>query len=114
MFCDNSDDIEIDINRHGLKIYNSGTYEIALSGVTKQVRHVFFVSPGVFNVSTVFSQVAGEIGKINIVRTRGGESSVVSTVFSHVKDAWHDDGVQFSQLALPVNSLVGTSHSSRM
>ena len=54
MFCDNSDDIEIDINRHGLKIYNSGTYEIALSGVTKQVRHVFLSLLG-FSMSPLFS-----------------------------------------------------------
>ena len=38
MFCDNSDGIEIDINKHGLKIYNAGMYELALSGVTTQVQ----------------------------------------------------------------------------
>ena len=44
MFCDNSDGIEIDINKHGLKIYNSGMYEIALSGITDQVMGSSFIN----------------------------------------------------------------------
>ena len=52
------------------------------------------------------SQVPGEIGKINILRNAVGKSEIISTAFSHVKNAWQDDGVKFDKITLPINALV--------
>merc|ERR1719154_42641 len=51
------------------------------------------------------NQVPDEIGKIIIMKTADGKSEIISTAFSHVKDAWHDDGVQFAKLTLPINTI---------
>ena len=51
-------------------------------------------------------QVPGETGKINILRNADGNSEIISTAFSHVKNAWQDDGVKFDKITLPINALV--------
>ena len=99
MFCDNSDGIDIDINSHGLKLYQSGIYEISLSGLAYIVSCIDFEK-----IYLNFLKEPSEIGKINVMRTVDGVSDIVLTAFAHVKDAWHDDGIHFGNLTLPISA----------
>ena len=38
------------------------------------------------------------------MRTVDGVSDIVLTAFGHVKDAWHDDGIHFGNLTLPISA----------
>ena len=51
---------------------------------------------------------SGDIGKINIMKQANGTTEVLATAFTHVKDAWHDNGIQFSNISLPFNQHVSS------
>ena len=40
------------------------------------------------------------------MKSANGTSEILTTAFTHVKDAWHDMGVHFSNLSLPFSSHV--------
>merc|ERR1712117_921398 len=77
---------EEDEERNSIKIKESGLYEVVLSGLTMQE--------------------PGDIGKINLMKKRDGVDNVLSTAFTHIKNAWHDSGIHFSNITLPFNSQV--------
>ena len=48
-------------------------------------------------------QESGDIARIDIMKASNGSSQSIGTAFSHIKNAWHDSGAQFSSVALPIN-----------
>ena len=44
--------------------------------------------------------------EVSIERSTGGNEETVASAFTHLNNAWHDSGVHFSNISLPINSHV--------
>ena len=44
--------------------------------------------------------------EVSIERSTGSNVETVSSAFTHLNNAWHDSGVHFSNISLPINSHV--------
>ena len=57
------------------------------------------------------TQEPGDIVEVTIEKSNGDNTETIASVFTHLKDAWHDSGVHFSNITLPINSHVNTKET---
>ena len=58
---------------------------------------------------SLFFQEAGDIVEVSIGRSSDGFVETVASAFTHLNNAWHDAGVHFSNISLPLNSHVNST-----
>ena len=51
--------------------------------------------------------------EVSIGRSTGGNVETVASAFTHLNNAWHDAGVHFSNISLPVNSHVNITAAEK-
>ena len=52
--------------------------------------------------------------EVSIGRSTGGSVGTVASAFTHLNNAWHDSGVHFSNISLPLNSHVNHDHWNKL